>query len=70
VEASRRSDNGYPVPGAPNSIGQNGGGASQKNVMMKPNGSGGNFINLSNNGDPLHKKQFNNNQGGYYVSNA
>ena len=46
VEASRRSDNGYHVP-APNSIGQNSGGTSQKNVMMiKPNASGSNFMNL------------------------
>ena len=69
VEASRRSDNGYHLPGNPNSIVQTSGGTSQKNVMMmKPNGSGGNFINLNGQGDPLHKKQYNNNQTNYYVS--
>jgi hypothetical protein len=39
-------------------------------MMIKPNGSGGNFMNLNGAGDPLHKKQqFNNNQN-YYVSNG
>ena len=33
--------------------------------MMKPNGSGTNFMNLSGAGDPLHKKQYNKDQPDY-----